>query len=394
MSMTVLRGMTWSHPRGLASCRAATEAFTREHPEVSVEWTARSLQEFEDVSVTDLARRYDLIAIDHPFVGEAAATGALLPVDEVLPVHVLQDQVEHSVGPSAASYRWRGRQWALAMDAATQVSAYRPDVLPGPPPRTWDAAFALLADLPPGTVAELPANPTHLWASFVSLCHHAADAERTGPGPDGRPAWWPHTGIEPDVAATALGRLYRLLELVDPVSLKRDPITTLDAMAAGAPIAYVPLVYGYSNYARRGYAERLIRFAPAPSPGPAPAGTMIGGVGLAISASCPDVTAAAAVAGWLVSKECQAGIFLDAGGQPAHREVWTDPAANELTHRFFADTLPTLDASFLRARLPGYPAFQRRAGELLHEMARRQDSPARVVSALSELWGALCGAAS
>lgn len=392
--MTLLRGMTWSHPRGLASCLAATRAFTQEHPDVSVEWTARSLREFEDVPVTELARRYDLIAIDHPFVGEAAATGALLAVDEVLPAAVLVEQDVESVGPSAVSYRWHGHRWALAMDAATQVSAFRPDLLPGPPPGTWDEAFALLAALPRGTVAELPANPTHMWASFVSLCHHVADADRTGPRRDGRPEWWPESGIEPDVAAAALDRLHRLLALVDPVSLKRDPITTLDAMAAGAPIAYVPLVYGYSNYARHGHAERLVRFAQAPCPGPVPTGTMTGGVGLAISASCRDVPAAAAVAEWLVSQECQTGIFLRAGGQPAHRAAWVDPAANELTNGFFADTLPTLDASFLRGRLPGYPTFQQRAGEQLHEMVRRQEPATRVVTALSRLWHELCGGPS
>jgi len=392
--MARLRGMTWNHPRGIASILGATEAFTRQHPEVSVEWAARSLREFEDVPVVELAQRYDVIAIDHPFVGQAAATRALLPLDEVLPAAVLRDQQENSVGPSAASYVLDGHQWALAMDAAAQVSAYRPDLVTTPPPRTWDEAFSLLSALPDGVVAELPANPTHLWSSFVSLCHHAATPEQAAVGTDGRPGWWPDAGIDADVAALAFDRLYRLLELVDPVSLTRDPITTLDAMAGGAPIGYVPLVFGYSNYARAGHAAKVIRFADAPSPTPEPAGTMIGGVGLAISAACTDVAAAAALTEWVTSAECQTGVYLGAGGQPAHRSAWTDPYANELTHGFFTDTLATLDASFLRGRSPGYPLFQRRAGELLHELVTRREPTTHVVAAIAQLWREQCGAAS
>lgn len=391
--MPHLRGMTWSHPRGAASVRAAAEEFGRAHPGVTVEWAARSLQEFEDVPVAEMAERFDLIAVDHPFVGEAAASRALLPVDEVLSPEVLRAQ-EQTVGPSAASYRWDGHQWALAMDAAAQVSAYRPDLIPGPKPRTWDEVFALLDALPAGVVAELPANPTHLFASFVSLCHHLAPSELTGPGPQGRPAWWAEGGIDLDVATSALGLLTTLLERVDPISLKRDPITSLDAMAAGAPIAYLPLVFGYSNYARPGYAQRLVRFADAPSPGPEPAGTMLGGVGLALSARCADVPAAAALAGWIVSARCQTGTFLRSGGQPAHRDAWTDPGANELTSGFFTDTRRTLDAAFLRGRAPGYPLFQRRAGELLHERVVRREPAAGTATALAELWRGLCGPAS
>ncbi|GAA5009328.1 ABC transporter substrate-binding protein [Actinopolymorpha pittospori] len=385
--MPHLRGMTWSHPRGSASVHAATAAFTAVHPEVTVEWAARSLQEFEDVPVVELARRFDLIAIDHPFVGQAAATGALLPLDEVLPAETLAEQERNSVGPSYRSYAMAGHQWALPMDAAAQVSAYRPDLLQAPLPRTWDEAHALLASLPAGVVAESPANPTHLWSTFISLCHHVAtEANLTADGVGGRPRWWPRTGIDPSIAVAALERVYQLLHRVDPVSLTRDPIQTLDAMAAGAPIGYVPLVFGYSNYARDGHGRHLLRFADAPYPGPTPVGTMTGGVGLAVSAQCADPGAAVDVAAWIVSEACQRGTYLHAGGQPGHRRAWTDPSANDLTHGFFADTLATLDASFLRARDAGYPRYQQRAGELLHERVRRQEPPAAIGKELLDLW--------
>jgi multiple sugar transport system substrate-binding protein len=391
--MTSLRGMTWNHPRGLWSLRAATEAYGRD---VTVEWDARSLREFEETPVTELAERYDLMAIDHPFIGQATAAGALLPLDEHLPADLVGDLRASSVGPSFASYLAGGHLWALPVDAAAQVSAYRPDLLPGPPPRTWDEALALLADLPSGLTAEFPANPTHLLASFLTLCHHVADQGGARPAsPESTasaarpPAWWRPDGPQPDVAAEAVSRLHKLLDLVNPESLEHDPIQTLNAMASGNSIAYVPLTFGYVSYARDGYAEHLIGFADVPSPRPEPAGSILGGVGLAVSARCTKPALATELAGWLASADCQRGVYAQAGGQPGHRSAWTDPGVNAASHGFFDSTLGTLDAAFVRDRGNGYPALQQRAGALLHEMVRRREQPAAVARELAGLWRSL-----
>ncbi|WP_020494790.1 extracellular solute-binding protein [Sciscionella marina] len=372
--MTRLLGMTWNHPRGRDSLRAATAEYGR----VDIEWEARSLREFEDTPVTELAARYDLIAIDHPFTGTAAASGALLALDEILAADVLADIRAGGLGASFASYQAHGHQWALPVDAAAQVSAYRPDLLREPVPRGWAETEELLRHLPSGVTAELPANPTHLWSTLLSLCHHHAGTE--APADARRPSWWPDEGIEADVAAAAWEQLRTLLDLVDPVSLERDPIGTLHAMASGAPIAYVPLVFGYSSYSRAGYGERLVRFAEAPRyrvPG-----TLLGGVGLAVSARCADPGAAAGFAGWVASSASQRGVYLRGGGQPGHRAAWQDPAADALTGGFFTATGPTTMAAFVRDRRPGYPVFQQRAAARLHELMLRRE-PASV--ALEEL---------
>ncbi|MFC7546788.1 ABC transporter substrate-binding protein [Plantactinospora sp. GCM10030261] len=393
--MSALVGMTWNHPRGVAPLLAATRRTAAEHPGRTIRWEARSLREFEDVPVAELAARYDLIAVDHPFVGQAAASGAVVPLDEVLPAEVLADLREASVGPSFRSYTWQDRQWALPMDAAAQVSAYRPDLLSGPPPASWDEVIELLTALPNRSAARLPASPTHLWASFLTLCHqHAArtDATLVRPRPDGRPGWWTDAGVRTEVAVPAIGTLYRLLDLVDPVSLTQDPITTLDAMAAGAPVRYVPLTFGYSNYARDDHARHLVRFADAPSATGNPDGSMLGGVGLAISARCRDLPTAARFAALVLAADFQRGDYLRSGGQPGHRAAWTDPAANDLTHDFFRATLSTVDNAFVRARDVGYPAHQRDGGELLHALVRRREPAATIVAELADRWIRRAGA--
>lgn len=45
--MTHLRGITWNHPRGLNSLKAATVAFLAEREDITLEWHARSLKNAE-----------------------------------------------------------------------------------------------------------------------------------------------------------------------------------------------------------------------------------------------------------------------------------------------------------------------------------------------------------
>src|SRR5918997_2135146 len=124
-----LRGISWDHPRGHDCMVATANAYATLQPEVRIVWETRSLQDFADFPVQKLAETYDLLVIDHPFVGFAAADGCLLPLNEHIDAEVLADQAANSVGPSHRSYIYGGHQWALATDAAGHVSAYRPDLL-------------------------------------------------------------------------------------------------------------------------------------------------------------------------------------------------------------------------------------------------------------------------
>src|SRR5690606_1170213 len=127
--------MTWSHPRGYDPM-VATAGIWRERTGMEIAWEKRSLQDFESFPVEELARAYDLIVIDHPHVGQVTAEACLLPLDVPGREAEAEALAAGSVGRSFASYQWQGRQWALPIDAATQVMAYRADRLAGPP-RTW-----------------------------------------------------------------------------------------------------------------------------------------------------------------------------------------------------------------------------------------------------------------
>src|SRR3712207_9484902 len=79
-----LTGITWNHTRGYLPLVAAAQRFADRDPGVEIVWHKRSLQEFADAPIERLAESFDLLVIDHPFVGYAARHPTLLPLDEYL----------------------------------------------------------------------------------------------------------------------------------------------------------------------------------------------------------------------------------------------------------------------------------------------------------------------
>jgi hypothetical protein len=146
MDAIKLKGITWGHTRGLLPLVATGQRFTELHPLIEIQWTKRSLQEFADQSIQALARDYDLLVIDHPSIGEAHAKALFLPLDQFINPVFMRDQAAQSVGQSHVSYQYANHQWALAIDAATPVSAARLDVLAAKGhdvPQTWEEMMEL-----------------------------------------------------------------------------------------------------------------------------------------------------------------------------------------------------------------------------------------------------------
>src|SRR4051794_18100086 len=356
-----LRGVSWDHPRGHDCMVATAEAYEAVQPDISIAWRTRSLQDFADFPVQRLAEDYDLLVIDHPFVGFAATDGCLLPLDEYIDAAVLADQAANCVGPSHRSYHYGGHQWALATDAAGHVAAYRPDLIEeiGGLPSTWDDVQALAQARQGQERAQVavPLIPVDSICSFCTLC--AAMGEPAFQSPD--------RVISRTMGWQVLGMLKALREAVHPESLKRNPPRTLDLMSTTDEIAYVPMLFGYSNYARPGFRPQIVRFTGVPTAdGGASRGGILGGAGLAISAHTRHPEAAAAYAAYVASPNVQRGVYFTAGGQPGHRAAWLDDGVNAASSNFYKDTLSALDHAYLRPRYNGFMEVQESAGELIH----------------------------
>jgi multiple sugar transport system substrate-binding protein len=376
--MINLRGIAFDHPRSWAPLRATADQFSSRHPEIEISWDARSLKDFEDYPIEKLVRKYDLVILDHPFIGTAADKELLVPLDEHVSAEYLADQEKNSVGPSHSSYSWGGHQWALAVDAAAQVSAYRPDLITDmglEVPATWDDVFELTDALPESSEICLPLNPTHSYCSFVTLGANL--------GADG--FWDEAEGIDPWVGEEALELLRRLAGLAHESSLELDPIQTLDLMSRGQEVAYAPLIFGYSNYARPRFAPHVVRFADIPSAREEPAGSILGGVGLAVSAFSKHGQAALRYALCVAAEGCQKGLYFSSGGQPGHRAAWSDTEVNLQSNGFFQSTLRTLDLAYLRPRYPSYPNFQEQAGHIVHRFLEDREKASNTIGALNRL---------
>lgn len=374
---TVLQAVGWDHERCMAPMHSATQAWRRLQRRIDITWSTRSLAAFNDEPLDELAKQFDLIVIDHPFVGTAHATGCLLPLDQLLHPGALEALARNAIGPSHDSYTYAGRQWALAVDSACQVSAARPDLLARTgrrPPATW-AEVLELARAVPGRVG-LPLYPTDAVCALLTLAANAGQ-----PAPAGASFF-----ASTDVGERLLSFLGALVPLLHEDSFELNPPSVLDRMRDTDEIEYVPLVFGYLGYARSDGPGRAVRFLDIPSAGNGPAGALLGGAGIAISSRCRAPLAAASFAAWVCGADAQASIVLPAGGQPASRSAWFDPTASEASGGFFVDTVATMTRAFVRPRAPWWPEFQEEAGELVASRLRHRTLASRIVAELEDLY--------
>ncbi len=207
-----LRGMTWNHSRGYTPMVATAQRFSELHPGVEIVWEKRSLQEFADQPIDQLAEHYDLLVIDHPWVGFACRCGlARFRSMSTCRASFLADQAANSVGLSHRSYCFDGHQWALAIDAAAPVASWRPDLLAASDlPRTWDDLLQLARR---GNVL-MPGIPTDTLMNFYMVC--STLGEDVCQNED--------CVVSPQVGAQALGMLRELALALDPVFWDLNPV--------------------------------------------------------------------------------------------------------------------------------------------------------------------------
>lgn len=364
---TPYRGLTWDHPRGYQALRAAAQ------PTGLIDWHVQPLEGFESAPIAELCAQYDLVVLDYPHVGEAVATGCLQSLDALLPAADLARIEAASVGPSYASYNLAGQQWALPLDAASQVMAVRTDLLRQAVPTTWED---ILNWAQGNTGLALSLSGPHALLSFMSIA--AAIGADTDWRNGGR--WLDHA-----VASEAWAILSQLYSYTLQATRDMNPIDLLQAMTTTDDIVLCPLVYGYVNYAAADL-HRPLTFvdAPAHRQGGQP-GSIIGGTGIAVSSRCVVNTELRQHLLWLLDATTQAGFIPAHAGQPSATASWLDPAVNENWGDFYHNTLQTLRHASVRPRHDGYIGFQRRASAWLREALNQGHGATRVLDTLEAL---------
>ncbi|MGO1307963.1 MAG: ABC transporter substrate-binding protein [Microbacterium gubbeenense] len=354
--MTVLRGMTWDHPRGYECIVAASAEYARTTG-VEIRWEKHPLSAFEEAPIEQLAAHNDLMVMDHPHIPQAAEAGAFAPLDGHGHDDALAALAAQSVGASHATYAYDGRQYGLATDAAAQVAVYRPDLI-ADPPRDWDAVLELAAE---GRVV-WPSNAVHALSSLVTLTANDGAPPTSEPG----------VFLDEEAARGALETMHRLAELVPQENLSQNPIDVAEMLATSDTYVYAPLSYGYVNYSRPGFRANRLQHIDIPAGASGVSGSQLGGAGIAVSASARDLDAARAFAIWLASPDVQRGVYYDGGGQPGYAPAWDDDRLNDDSLDFFRGTRATLEGASVRPRFSGWPEFQNWASVWANQALRRE----------------------
>jgi multiple sugar transport system substrate-binding protein len=375
MSEIILKGIAWGHSRGYTPLQAYAQRFAEKNPGIEIVWKKRTLQEFADFPIEKLTEQYDLLIIDHPWVGCAAATECVLPLEQFLPQKYLVDQQQHAVGASHESYSYGGHQWALAIDAATPVASYREDLLKAnhtSVPKTWDDVLQLSKD---GKVV-VPAIPIDSLMNFYMFCI-AHGKEPFLPG---------DVVIDEAIGVAALQTMRQLYSLIPEQCFSKNPIGIAEWMSSANEYWYCPFAYGYSNYARNGYADNLLHYTGLVRFNNKPLRSTLGGTGIAVSAFSGHKEIALQFAQEIVSPSCQQTFYVEHGGQPGHRQAWQSKHANDLTNNYFSATLQTLDESYMRPRYNGYLDFQDKAGAPLQRYLQYGGSEKKVLDEINKFY--------
>lgn len=370
MSAIKLKGMTWSHPRGYDPMVAGATQWLSDKG-VEIEWEKRSLQDFETFPVEELARNFDMIVIDHPHVGQITKEGCLLPLDVPGREAELKALADGSVGQSFPSYNWERHQWAFPLDAATQVQAWRPDLIKKPA-----TSWAEVLELARAGKVLLPLRSPHSLMCFYTFAAN-----------NGSPCATEGALIRLEDGVTTFEQLREIAALVKPECFSMDPIAVFEEMAKpDSGIACVPLIYGYVNYAMPGFRDRLIRFADIPAGVKGVAGSALGGTGIAVSAFTKHPQAAIDFAYWVASGAVQKGLYAASNGQPGHAEAWEDDSVNAATSDFYRDTRATLEGAWVRPRHDGYMPFQEAASERINKGLQGNEPAEQVIADLNRLF--------
>ena len=356
-----LTGIAWDHSRAFPPLVATAQRYEETHPGVRIQWQKRTLDEFGHAPIDLLAQKFDLIVIDHPWAGFCFEKNLVLDLAQIVPGAVLIDLKQNSIGAAFSSYVYQDKILALPIDAATPAASWRPDLLERAgvaPPQSWAEAVALAQR----KLAVIPGFNADLFLHFIMLLNGLEAS--------------PCAGLEAIASREIMRDAVELLrELSAPMSREifdLNPIQLAERMTTTDDFAWNAFAYTYNNYARAGFAARPLRFGnllSLKSGGPR-LRSVLGGTGIAISANCKNIAAAADYVSFTANGQTQKTIYVQAGGQPSHRMAWDDQFADRLCGGFFSGTGAAQEEAIIRPRYSGYVALQTEGGQILQEHLR------------------------
>ena len=361
--------MTWDHPRGLHSLVASNELL-KSSLGVNVTWDARSLLAFGDQHISEFYLDYDLMVIDHPHIPDAVHAGAVVEFEGMASTAQLEELSRTSVGQSHNSYFYQGKQWALAIDTAAQVSAFRADKSASAPV-FWSEVF----DLAREKKLLWSHKPVDAFSTFATLM-----AQK------GAPLCTNNEFIDFEMAFEVLTFMCELAALVPDFCATSNPIEIAEVLSTSDDYVHGICMYGYSNYSHVGFRKYRLTYDDLPSFDGQATGSQLGGAGIAVSSASKNIERAAQAAILLALPHIQATTYGLSGGQPGNLVAWKNEALNKTTDNFFRNTLRTLEGAWVRPRILGWPDVQFESSQIIYRALLSRTVNHSTISALASTY--------
>jgi len=353
---------------------------------------AFSIDRLRDEALRNAARRtsrYDIIAVDLPWIGEFAEKGILAPLDTLLDVNRLDPGDFHTAGWQGA--HWGGRPYGVPSQTTPELLFYRTDIFAAagltPPRSTADLLDCARALHRPARdfygIAWNAARGTALGHTFIMTCADFGQPIVTMPRiAGGFDASTLHRGdfdlhLDSDRALDAAEYLLALMDYSPPNILSMSWYERIRPYAAGR----VAMAYGYTLLAPyfeldpKSPAHGNTGYLPHPAgPHGAPIAP-VGGYVLGIPANlAPDRQAAAAEALVAFTSPEAQKLYAQNGSRTAPRySVGADPDVRRLSPLFEAvDAMSWRDELqfWPRPPIPKISDIITICGEELHDMLR------------------------
>ncbi len=358
---------------------------------------AFSIDRLHEEALKNAARktsRYDIIAVDLPWIGEFVERGVLMPLDEVLDIARLDPADFHTAGWKAA--HWGGRPYGVPAQTTPELLFYRRDLFAAAglaPPTTTDSLLEAAAALHAPRhgrfgIAWNAARGTALGHSFLmTLSDFGQPILDLHPNAGGfdtdRLAEERHRPtIDTESGLRAAEYLMQLLRYSPPDILSMSWYERVRPYAAGT----VAMAYGYTLLAPyfeldpASPAARQTGYLPHPAgPGAAPLAP-VGGYVLGIPANlAPERVKAAAEALIVFTSPEAQKLYVQNGSRTNPRySVGADPEVRRASPIFEAvDAMSWRDELqfWPRPPIPEISDIIRICGEELHDMLRGLTSP-------------------
>lgn len=338
--------------------------------------------------------RYDIIAVDLPWIGEFAEAGVLMPLDEAMDIARLDPADFHTAGWKAT--HWGGRAYAVPAQTTPELLFYRRDIFAGAglePPSTTEALLDAARTLhnPRKAFHGIAWNAARGTALGHTVLMTMADFGQPildlprvagGFGTDHLAARNYRATIDTSKTLEAAEFLLELLNYSPPDILSMSWYERIRPYAAGS----VAMAFGYTLLAP--YFERdetspafgQTGYLPHPAgPGASPVAP-VGGYVMGIPANLPEDRVAAAVEALTVftSPEAQK-LYVQNGSRTNPRySVAADPEVRRASPIFEAvDGMSWRDELqfWPRPPVPEFAGLVKICGEEFHDMLRGVHTP-------------------